>query len=223
MANTSIWATSPLGIAIGYVVFGFFFFPSQVWCPLRFQNSPQTCRWEGFLMFGNLLLHDFLPGTDLRPELFCLLYFVLPPSEENGLPFWGPGILLQHSEVILWKLLSSQMIFWWICGGESGLLVLFLLHLRTAPSRYHFRLSHKGRLLKREGSESKCLRGHSSLRNSYCKSPVVKRTLALKGGRYGRSIGNKGRVLWNKAGETGLGKSASVRSLDFYFRWRRQP
>ena len=25
------------------------------------------------------------------------------------------------------------MLFWWICGGESGLPVLFLCHLRTAP------------------------------------------------------------------------------------------
>ena len=25
------------------------------------------------------------------------------------------------------------MFFWWICGGESGLPILFLCHLRTAP------------------------------------------------------------------------------------------
>ena len=43
------------------------------------------------------------------------------------------GVLHQFSEVALWKLLSVQMIFWWICGGESGLPVLFLCHLRTAP------------------------------------------------------------------------------------------
>ena len=29
----------------------------------------------------------------------------------------------------------SQMIFGWICWGESGLPVLFLCHLRTSPSR----------------------------------------------------------------------------------------
>ena len=48
------------------------------------------------------------------------------------MPFWVPGVLLQHSEVVLWYLLSIQMIFRWICGGESGLPVLFLRHLRTA-------------------------------------------------------------------------------------------
>ena len=33
------------------------------------------------------------------------------PFEENGLPFWVPGVLCQHSEAVLWKLLSIQMIF----------------------------------------------------------------------------------------------------------------
>ena len=72
---------------------------------------------------------------DLHPYLFCLsfylLYFVLPPFEDNGLPFWVPDVLCQHSEVVLWNLLSIQMFFRWTCGGESGLPVLFLHHLRT--------------------------------------------------------------------------------------------
>ena len=37
-----------------------------------------------------------------------------------------------HSEVVLWNLLSIQMFFRCICGGESGLPVLVLHHLRTA-------------------------------------------------------------------------------------------
>ena len=79
---------------------------------------------------------------DFYPYLFCLffylLYFVLPPFEDNGLPFWVPDVLCQHSEVVLWNWLSIQMFFWWICGGESGLPVLFLCHLRTAPPRWTF-------------------------------------------------------------------------------------
>ena len=74
---------------------------------------------------------------DLCPYFFCLsfylLYFVLPPFEDNGLPFWVPDVLCQHSEVVLLNLLSVQMFVRWICGGESGLPVLFLCHLRTAP------------------------------------------------------------------------------------------
>ena len=73
---------------------------------------------------------------DLHPYFFCLsfylLYFFLPPFKDNGQPFWVPFVLCQHSEVVLWNLLSVQMFFPWICGGESGLPVLFLCYLRTA-------------------------------------------------------------------------------------------
>ena len=51
----------------------------------------------------------------LHPYLFCLsfylLYFVLLPFEDNGLPFWGPDVLCQRSEVVLRDLLSIQMFF----------------------------------------------------------------------------------------------------------------
>ena len=36
-----------------YSVGFFFFFVSQLCCPLRFQNSPQTHLWKDFLPFGN--------------------------------------------------------------------------------------------------------------------------------------------------------------------------
>ena len=39
-------------------------------------------------------------------SFFCLLYFFLPPFEDNGLLFWVPDVLCQHSEVVLWNLLS---------------------------------------------------------------------------------------------------------------------
>ena len=117
---------------------GFVFFSSQLCCPLRFQNSPQTHLWEGFLLFGNF--SSFMtpcPGQVSIPNSclsFCLLYFVLPPFEENGLPFWVLGALHQHSDVVLWKLLNIQMILWWIRGWENGIPVLFFCHLGTAPS-----------------------------------------------------------------------------------------
>ena len=76
---------------------------------------------------------------ELCPYLFCLtfflLYIFLPPVEDHGLHFWVPDVLCRHSEVVLWNLLSVQMFFWWICGGESGLPILFLRHPRTAPWR----------------------------------------------------------------------------------------
>ena len=52
---------------------------------------------------------------DLHSYFFCLsfylFYFVLPPFEDNGLPFWVSDVLCQHSEVVLWNLLSVQMFF----------------------------------------------------------------------------------------------------------------
>ena len=96
---------------------------SWLCCPLRFQNSPQTCLWEDFLLCGN-----FSSCTTPSPGevsvlnsfclSFCLLYFVLPLFKENRLPFWVPGVLPQRLEVVLWKFLSMQMIFWWICGWK---------------------------------------------------------------------------------------------------------
>ena len=65
-------------------------------------------------------------------SLFIFYIFFLPSFEDNGMLFWVPDVLCWHSEVVLWNLLSVQMFFWWICGGESGLPVLFLCHLRTA-------------------------------------------------------------------------------------------
>ena len=52
-----------------------------------------------------------LPSQDGAPSLpllslFCLLYFLLPPFEDTGLLFWVPDVLCQHSEVVLWNLLS---------------------------------------------------------------------------------------------------------------------
>ena len=58
---------------------------------------------------------DSLPGKELPPYLlclfFCLLYFFLPVFEDNDLLFWVPDVLSQHSEVILWSLLSIKMFF----------------------------------------------------------------------------------------------------------------
>ena len=55
VVDASVWATSPLGVAVRPVICGFylFIFSSRLWCSLRFQNSPQTRQWEGFLVFGN--------------------------------------------------------------------------------------------------------------------------------------------------------------------------
>ena len=102
--------------------------------------------------FGNFSLFktpfpgwDSLPGMELPTYLFCLifhlLYFFLPVFEDNDLLFWVPDVLCQHSEVVLWNLLSTEMFFWWICEGESSLPVLFIHHLRTTSGAQTFKRS----------------------------------------------------------------------------------
>ena len=129
------------------------YFSSRLCFPLRFQGSLQTHQWVfpgvwKLLSFLRLPSQDGAPSLPLLPlylyllSLYLyLLYFVLPPSEDNGLHFWVPDVLCQHSEVVLWNLLSVQMFFWWICGGESGLPILFLCHLRTTPRKCFLTLS----------------------------------------------------------------------------------
>ena len=49
-------------------------------------------------------------GMEFHPYLFCLsfclLYFSLPPLEDNRLLSWVPDVLCWHSEVVLWILLN---------------------------------------------------------------------------------------------------------------------
>ena len=90
--------------------FFFFFFP--VMLPCEIPKLPTDLLVRGYPVIWKLL-HNSLCRMGLHPYLFCLsfclLYFVLPPFEENGLPFWVPDVLCQCSKVVLWKLLSIQM------------------------------------------------------------------------------------------------------------------
>ena len=84
--------------------------------PSEIPKLPTDPLVRGFPGVWKLLLfYDSLPRTGLHRYLFCLsfylLYFVLPPVKDSGLTFWVPGILRQGSEVVLWYLLSIQMIF----------------------------------------------------------------------------------------------------------------
>ena len=76
---------------------------------------------------------------ELRPYLCCLsfylLYIFLPPFEDNGLLFWVP-VSSAGIQKLFCGIYSVQMFFWWICGGESGLPVLFLHHLSSSFSLF---------------------------------------------------------------------------------------
>ena len=128
-----------------WVLIIYLFFPPG-YVPPGFLCGSKACHRLGSeSVFWWLKLFSFLrlpSQMELGPYLFCLsfcvLYVVLPPFEENGLLFWVPDILCRHWEVVLWNLLRVQMFFWWICGGESGLHVLFLCHLRTTSKKAIF-------------------------------------------------------------------------------------
>ena len=54
VADAGVWGTFLLGVAFRHVICGFYF-SSQLGCPPRFENFPQTRHCEGFLVFGNFL------------------------------------------------------------------------------------------------------------------------------------------------------------------------
>ena len=126
LAPACWWPTQASGLLLRWQLWlgaysgGFFFFFSSlslllVMLPSEIPKLPMDPSVRGFHAVWKLFLYDYLPRMDLHPSLFCLsfclLYFVLPPFKENRLPFWVSGVLCQHSEVVLWKLLSIQMIF----------------------------------------------------------------------------------------------------------------
>ena len=55
------------------------FFSSQLCCPLRFQNSPHTCLWEGFLLCGNFSFMPPSPGWVSIPKSFVsvVVFYIL--------------------------------------------------------------------------------------------------------------------------------------------------
>ena len=91
------WAHS-LWVLIMYLFFLLVMLPSVV---PRFATDSAVRVFPGVwkvLSFLRLTSRDRAPSL-----LFCLsfylLYFFLPPFEDNGLPFWVPDVLCQHSEV----------------------------------------------------------------------------------------------------------------------------
>ena len=137
VVDTGVCASPPLGkLPLGTQSVGFnylFIFPQgyfALWeSKARHRPTGESVSW---CLETSLFLKTPFPGWISIPTSFVsfyLLYFVLLPFEDNGLLFWVPDVLCQHSEVVWWNLLGAQMFFRWICGGESGLPILFLCHL----------------------------------------------------------------------------------------------
>ena len=92
----SVWATSSLGISVRRVMcvcvcvcvrvcvcMCVCVFSSWLCCALRFQNSPQTHWWEGFLVFGNFsfmtpsLIWISVPNSFVSLFIFYILSYLL--------------------------------------------------------------------------------------------------------------------------------------------------
>ena len=94
------------------VLINLFFLPVMLpsVLPRLATDSAASVSW---CLETSLLKITFL--MELPPYLLCLLfhllYFFLPVFEDNDLLFWVSDVLCQHSEVVLWNLLSVEMFF----------------------------------------------------------------------------------------------------------------
>ena len=97
VADASVWATFLLGVAFRLVICGFYLLFLPVRLPSEIGKLPPDLPVRGFP--GDWKLHLLrLPPRDGSPSLtlclsFYLLYFVLPPFEDDGLLFWVPDVL----------------------------------------------------------------------------------------------------------------------------------
>ena len=169
VADASVWGTFLLGVAFRLVICGFYLFFLLVRLPSKIWKLPPDPPVRGFPGVWKLPLLQ-LPSWDKSPSLtllslFYLLYFVLPPFEDNGLLFWVSDVLCWRSEVVLCSLLSVQLFFRRICRGESGLPVLFLLHLSSSDRQvlYHWTTREGSGIqyLEEGGLKNKCIRAFS--------------------------------------------------------------
>ena len=121
------WASGLLlhwELHLGVYSVGFFFPPP---CYVAFWDSKTPHRPADDRVSCCL---ETSPPSRLPPQdrslflnlLSLFLSFIFCPTSFQR--EWVPGVLRQHSEVVLWTLLSIQMIFWWISGRESCLFIL---------------------------------------------------------------------------------------------------
>ena len=71
MADANVWATSPLGIAIGHVICGFYLFIYLFFLPIMLPSKipklPTDQLVREFPFVWELLFYDSLPGKELNP------------------------------------------------------------------------------------------------------------------------------------------------------------
>ena len=103
------WQLWALGVAIRHVICGFYLFiyvfiflPGYValwYSKIPYRPASERVSW--CLETSPLLRLPFQDGSPSLTllSLFLFFIFVLPPFEDNGLPFWVPGVLCQHQKL----------------------------------------------------------------------------------------------------------------------------
>ena len=141
-APTCWWLIWAMGVAVRHGICGvyLFIYTSFHLCyPLRFQNShrPAGERVSWCLEPSPLLR---LPSRDGSPSLTLLSLFssfIFCPTSfwRQWAAFLGAWCPLPAFRICFVEFSQPSMFFQWICGGESGLPILYLRHLRTCPPR----------------------------------------------------------------------------------------
>ena len=138
VVDTSIWATSLIGVVVRPVICGFylFMFSSQLCCPLRFQNSLRAHQWEGFLVFGNVFsFRILLPGWVFVPNssisLFIFYIFSYLLSKTIGCL---SGCLVSSASV--------QKLFCGICSVFKWSFYKFMGEKVISPSYFMPSIAH---------------------------------------------------------------------------------
>ena len=116
VAGAGVCAASPLGelpLGLYSVGFNYLFFLPVMWPSVlpRLATNSAVRVFPGVWkpLFLRLPSQDGARSLPLL-SLFLSFIFFLPPFEDNGLLFWVPDVLCQHSEVVLWNLINVQLL-----------------------------------------------------------------------------------------------------------------
>ena len=157
VVDMSIWATSPLGVAVRYVICGFYLFFPPGYVALWDPKTPHRPGCERASYCVETFPTSWLPPWDGSTSLSLLslfLSFIFCPTSFQRqwaafLGAWCPLPAFRSCFVKVAQHWNDLLMNLW---GESGLPVLFLHHIRTARIFFSFNL-YKFFLLGKEGEK----------------------------------------------------------------------